>query len=186
MQLGKIQTRMVGNVIMYLLTRTLLLQSWSQLPPSNQSDQRKPYCEVPTNLGASWRLVSVPLLECLLQLQGNKCASVEEGGAHLQGVEPIWTQPSEFCSSILGLTWPSRVGTATEHRRSLCSHWALTLACPSPSQQHDSCQHTLGRDDLWPAQLQLCPKALCTQTAQTWVHRRTAPQNQDRKLFHLT
>ena len=27
MQLGKIQTRMVGNVIMYLLTRTLLLQS---------------------------------------------------------------------------------------------------------------------------------------------------------------
>ena len=137
----------------------------SQLPPSNQSDQRKPYCEVPTNLGASWRLVSVPLLECLLQLQGNKCASVEEGGAHLQGVEPIWTQLSEFCSSILGLTWPSRVGTATEHRRSLCSHWALTLACPSPSQQHDSCQHTLGRGGPALLSASSAPKPLGTQTA---------------------
>ena len=152
----------------------------SQLPPSNQSDQRKPYCEVPTNLGASWRLVSVPLLECLLQLQGNKCASVEEGGAHLQRVEPVWAQPSEFCSSILGPAWPSRVGTATERRRSLCSHGGLALVFPSPSHQDDSCQHSLGRGD--PAHLSSssAPKPLGTQTAQGHVHTRTAPQNQDR------
>ena len=100
-------------------------------------------------------------------------------GAHLQRVEPVWTQPSEFCSSILGLAWPSRVGTATEHR-SLCSRWLLAPACPSPSHQGDSCQHALGRGDLRPAQLQLCPKTLCTQTAQGQVHTRTVPQNQDR------
>ena len=94
-----------------------------------------------------------------------KGARVGERGAHLQGVEPIWTQLSEFCSSILGLTWPSRVGTATEHRRSLCSHWALTLACPSPSQQHDSCQHTLGRGGPALLSASSAPKPLGTQTA---------------------
>ena len=111
-----------------------------------------------------------------------KGARVEEVGTHLHGVEPVWTQPSEFCSSILGPTWPSWVGTATEHRRSLCSHWALALVFPSPSPSHqgDSCQHALGRGDLRPAQLQLCPKTLCTQTAQGQVHTRTVPQNQDR------
>ena len=62
-----------------------------------------------------------------------KGARVGERGVHLQEVEPVWTQPLEFCSSILGPAWPSRVGTATEHRRSLCSHWALALVFPSPS-----------------------------------------------------
>ena len=80
----------------------------------------------------------------------------EERGAHLQGVESVWIQPSEFCPSIFR---PSRVGTATEHR-SLCSHWAQALVCPSPSHRGDSCQHTLGRGDpALPPQLQLCPKA---------------------------
>ena len=75
--------------------------------------------------------------------------------------EPIWTQLSEFCSSILGLAWPSSVGTATEHRRSLCSHWALALVFPSPSPSHqgDSCQQALGKGN--PAHLSLssAPKA---------------------------
>ena len=120
------------------------------------------------------------LLHALLQLchpLGQRC-SAGNGGAHLQ-VEPVWTQPSEFCSSVLGLTWHSRVGTATEHR-SLCSHWALALACAAPSHRGDSCQHNLGRIDLWPTQLQLCHKALCTQTPQGWVHTRTALQNWNR------
>ena len=82
-----------------------------------------------------------------------KGARVEEVGAHLHGVEPVWTQPSEFCSSILGPTWPSWVGTATEHRRSLCSHWALVLVFPSPSHRGDSCQQALGKGH--PAHLSL-------------------------------
>ena len=110
---------------------------------------------------------------------GQRCQS-GGGGAHLQRVEPVWAQPSEFCSSILGPAWPSRVGTATERRRSLCSHGGLALVFPSPSHQDDSCQHSLGRGD--PAHLSSssAPKPLGTQTAQGHVHTRTAPQNQDR------
>ena len=109
----------------------------------------------------------------------SKGARMGEGSAHLQGVEPVWTQPSEFSFSILGPAWPSRVGTATAHRRSLCSHWALALVCPSPSHRGDSCQHTLGKADLWPAQLQLCPKTSGhTDCTETRTHK-DSPANQN-------
>ena len=138
-----------------------------------------PHARLPTPGAAPAHLPpALPPSGAKVQCRGRGCTLTR--GAHLQGVELVWTQPSEFCSSILGLTWPSRVGTATERRRSLCSHGGLALVFPSPSHQDDSCQHSLGRGD--PAHLSSssAPKPLGTQTAQGYSHTRTAQKNQDR------
>lgn len=78
-------------------------------------------------------------------------------GVHTYKEEPIWTQLSEFCSSILGLTWPSSVGTATEHRRASGSSLPL---------RGDSCQHALGRGGFALLSCSSAPKPLGTQIAQ--------------------
>ena len=66
-QLVKIQNR-VWQGVSLCITHLYPPPVWSsavlissQLPPSNQSDHRKPVCNVPTYLGAVWRLLSVPL-----------------------------------------------------------------------------------------------------------------------------
>ena len=80
-----------------------------------------PHARLPTPGAAPAHLPpALPPSGAKVQCRGRGCTLTR--GAHLQGVELVWTQPSEFCSSVLGLTWPSRVGTATEHKRSLCSH----------------------------------------------------------------
>ena len=108
-----------------------------------------PHARPPTPGTAPARLPpALPPSGAKVQCRGWGCILTR--GAHLQQVEPVWTQPSEFCSSVLGLAWRSRVGTATEHR-SLCSHWALALAFHSPSHRGGLCQHNLRRIDLWPA-----------------------------------
>lgn len=55
-------------------------------------------------------------------------------GAYLQRVEPVWTQPSEFCSSILGLAWPSRVGTARSTEAFAHTGFWLQPALPPPTE----------------------------------------------------
>ena len=63
-QLRKIQDRMAGNFIMRLLTCTLLLLGEMQSPsclPQTRMITENLICNVPTYLGAAWRLVSVSL-----------------------------------------------------------------------------------------------------------------------------
>ena len=99
------------------------------------------------------------LLHTFLQLchpLGQRC-QCGGWGVHTYKEEPIWTQLSEFCSSILGLAWPSSVGTATEHRRASGSSLPL---------RGDSCQHALGRGGFALLSCSSAPKPLGTQIAQ--------------------
>ena len=92
--------------------------------------------------------------------QRNQCWEWGRSRVHTyKGWNQVKANGQGFCSTTLGPTQPGRVGAATEHWRNQCSHWALALASTSPSYQLKSCQQALGRGDLWPAQLQLCPKA---------------------------
>ena len=87
-----------------------------------------------------------------------RCQSGGEG-CILTTWNQVKTNSQGFCLSASGHAWSSRVWTATEHKKSLCSHLALDLASVSTSHRAASCQYTLGKPRPWPTLLQLCPKA---------------------------